>query len=301
MSASLLIVIVIAELSHRGPRIAGFHGVAPLPQGVTKLAVRTLEPSRLTTDPQHLARFEGGNALPGFRAAALLARLQGARRPHRGDRGAPRALGLERRAARRAPNADRLAALLRYGDAGRGRPTASETIVVAPRLGTISPWASKATDIARNCGLVVHRIERVTEYALALEEAAHRPRRAARRRRARRRRGAAARPHDRVRVLRSRRGARSCSTSSRRAPSVAIDVLGGGRAALDGGEPRLRPGALGRRDRLPARRLPRARPQPERRRADDVRAGQQRALPAQDLQRELHDRRRARRSARCSR
>lgn len=32
--------------------------------------------------------------------------------------------------------------------------------VVAPRLGTISPWASKATDIAHHCGLDVLRIER---------------------------------------------------------------------------------------------------------------------------------------------
>ncbi len=39
-------------------------------------------------------------------------------------------------------------------------------IVVTPRLGTVSPWASKATDIARNCGLAVHRIERITEYRL---------------------------------------------------------------------------------------------------------------------------------------
>ncbi|MFO7286862.1 MAG: phosphoribosylformylglycinamidine synthase [Gammaproteobacteria bacterium] len=31
---------------------------------------------------------------------------------------------------------------------------------VVPRLGTISPWASKATDIARMCSLPVHRIER---------------------------------------------------------------------------------------------------------------------------------------------
>jgi phosphoribosylformylglycinamidine synthase len=31
---------------------------------------------------------------------------------------------------------------------------------VVPRLGTISPWASKATDIAKLCGLPVHRIER---------------------------------------------------------------------------------------------------------------------------------------------
>ena len=33
--------------------------------------------------------------------------------------------------------------------------------LVVPRLGTISPWASKATDIAHNCGLnSVRRIER---------------------------------------------------------------------------------------------------------------------------------------------
>jgi len=37
---------------------------------------------------------------------------------------------------------------------------------VSPRLGTVSPWASKATDIARNCGFAVQRIERLTEYRL---------------------------------------------------------------------------------------------------------------------------------------
>jgi len=37
---------------------------------------------------------------------------------------------------------------------------------VSPRLGTVSPWASKASDIARNCGLAVQRIERLTEYRL---------------------------------------------------------------------------------------------------------------------------------------
>ena len=43
--------------------------------------------------------------------------------------------------------------------------------IVAPRLGTISPWSSKATDIVHNCGPelhVVHRVERVTEYVLDL-------------------------------------------------------------------------------------------------------------------------------------
>ena len=34
--------------------------------------------------------------------------------------------------------------------------------LVTPRIGTVSPWASKATDIAHNCGLdAIHRIERM--------------------------------------------------------------------------------------------------------------------------------------------
>ena len=42
--------------------------------------------------------------------------------------------------------------------------------VISPRLGTISPWASKATDIARNCGFGVHRLERLTRYDLTLPD-----------------------------------------------------------------------------------------------------------------------------------
>ncbi|WP_066566910.1 phosphoribosylformylglycinamidine synthase [Snodgrassella sp. CFCC 13594] len=44
------------------------------------------------------------------------------------------------------------------------------TFLVVPRLGTISPWASKATDIAHNCGLTdVFRIERGIGYVFADE------------------------------------------------------------------------------------------------------------------------------------
>ena len=45
-------------------------------------------------------------------------------------------------------------------------PPASGTLyLVVPRLGTISPWSSKASDIARNCGLAgVKRIERGTAF-----------------------------------------------------------------------------------------------------------------------------------------
>src|SRR5205814_9635844 len=49
--------------------------------------------------------------------------------------------------------------LLQYGErtpAGEGR-----MLLGVPRLGTISPWSSKATDIARRCGLEsVRRVER---------------------------------------------------------------------------------------------------------------------------------------------
>ena len=75
-------------------------------------------------------------------------------------------------------------------------------------------------------------------------------------------------------------------------PLVTVDVLGGGRAALEQREPRAGLRAGPRRDRLPVRGVHGARPQSHRRRADDVRAGEQRALPPQDLQRDLDDRRR---------
>ena len=50
-----------------------------------------------------------------------------------------------------------------------------EVVVVAPRFGTISPWASKATNIAQNCGFEgVKRIERAVVYVLAgLHESQH--------------------------------------------------------------------------------------------------------------------------------
>ena len=112
--------------------------------------------------------FEGGNALSAFRAQALLPALQAiseritgvlARHVHwvMLEPGSP-------------ADTDKLAALLRYGDpAPAALATPGQRVLVMPRLGTVSPWASKATDIARNCGLLLHRVERVTEYALPLK------------------------------------------------------------------------------------------------------------------------------------
>mgnify|MGYP003158962214 FL=1 len=62
-----------------------------------------------------------------------------------------------------------LVSILDYGE--EAIVTAStERFMVIPRLGTISPWASKATDIVHNCGLrKVLRVERGTCYELILK------------------------------------------------------------------------------------------------------------------------------------
>lgn len=45
-------------------------------------------------------------------------------------------------------------------------------VIVGPRFGTISPWASKATDIFNNCEIEIKRVERVIVYTLTIEEKA---------------------------------------------------------------------------------------------------------------------------------
>jgi phosphoribosylformylglycinamidine synthase len=50
---------------------------------------------------------------------------------------------------------------------GREETPGARRLLVVPRLGTISPWSSKATDIARICGLArVRRVERGIWYAV---------------------------------------------------------------------------------------------------------------------------------------
>ena len=73
-------------------------------------------------------------------------------------------------------NQEILASLLTYGQpfVSKLKPENSwfskgsklrQDAVVIPRFGTVSPWASKATDIARQCALNVLRIERGVQYA----------------------------------------------------------------------------------------------------------------------------------------
>ena len=72
---------------------------------------------------------------------------------------------------------DKLEQLLTYGpadnsslDAIHDDPSVAR-IYVVPRVGTISPWASKATDIAHHCGLAnIHRIERGIAFYISANE-----------------------------------------------------------------------------------------------------------------------------------
>ncbi len=67
-----------------------------------------------------------------------------------------------------------LSALLDYGTPAVPAAHASDTsstdqsLFVVPRYGTISPWSSKATDIAKICALPVHRLERGRVYDLSV-------------------------------------------------------------------------------------------------------------------------------------
>jgi len=61
-----------------------------------------------------------------------------------------------------------LSRLLTYGPRETRRALEGQQRFVVPRLGTISPWSSKATDIARICGLTnVRRIERGVGWTIA--------------------------------------------------------------------------------------------------------------------------------------
>ena len=60
--------------------------------------------------------------------------------------------------------------LLTYGPKTRVEPAEGVLFLVVPRIGTISPWSSKATDIAKGCGLnKIKRIERGVAYYVRLD------------------------------------------------------------------------------------------------------------------------------------
>ena len=101
-----------------------------------------------------LLTLRGRRALSPFRVAKLHAALKAARPDHAIASIAAdfwHFVEIER------PLSDKerqtLDRLLTYGAHDSEQRDGGELVVVVPRPGTISPWSSKATDIARNCGL----------------------------------------------------------------------------------------------------------------------------------------------------
>ncbi len=117
-----------------------------------------------------------------------------------------------------------LARLLKYGPSVPVQEPAGRLFLVIPRFGTISPWSSKASDIARNCGLdKIQRLERGIAYYVTGElsdaDAGQ----------------IAAALHDRMTqlVLERFEDAANLFSHAQPKPLTAVDVLGGGRAALE--------------------------------------------------------------------
>jgi phosphoribosylformylglycinamidine synthase len=109
-------------------------------------------------------QFRGARALQEFRLARLLAQLQSAQPAIRGLSAGFRHF-VECDEGLGAEEEKLLLRLLEYGAPPQAAEPGDTLYLVVPRIGTISPWSSKATDIARNCGLAkVRRIERGTAY-----------------------------------------------------------------------------------------------------------------------------------------
>ena len=116
-----------------------------------------------------------------------------------------------------------LGRLLKYGPSVPVQEPTGRLFLVVPRLGTISPWASKASDIAHNCGLQsIQRLERGIAYYVAgtLSDADATL--------------VAAELHDRMtqRVLAQLEQASDLFSHAQPKPMTSVDILGGGREAL---------------------------------------------------------------------
>ncbi|WP_233863334.1 phosphoribosylformylglycinamidine synthase [Paraburkholderia adhaesiva] len=119
----------------------------------------------------HFSCFPGASALSDFRQTRLLETLQRIDANIVGVHG--QYLHFVNSAAPlTAEDSAKIEALMHYGApfAAPAERGSVMTFLVVPRFGTVSPWASKATDIAHHCGLEqVRRIERGVEYTVVLK------------------------------------------------------------------------------------------------------------------------------------
>lgn len=118
-----------------------------------------------------------------------------------------------------------LTQILTYGPKASNEEASGELFLVIPRIGTISPWASRATDIAKNCGLDLLRLERGIAFYVqssaplsAAEKAAFK-----------------AAIHDRMTetVIEKLDDAQKLYHHADPKPLSSIDILSGGKAALE--------------------------------------------------------------------
>jgi len=110
-----------------------------------------------------MLQLQGGIALSPFRQAKLLSKLA-ALNPSITDVHAEYIHFVHTAESLDGEQQQRLNQLLSYEEA-LAAPKGEQYLLVTPRPGTISPWSSKATDIAHNCGLThVQRVERGIAY-----------------------------------------------------------------------------------------------------------------------------------------
>lgn len=166
----------------------------------------------------------GASALSSFRAQKLLVSLQGIV-PSITAVSAEYTHFIESHTPLADADVEVLSQLLAYGPRAEADVAQNgHLFLVVPRAGTISPWSSKSTDIAHNCGLPqVQRIERGISYfvegTFGVAE-----------------RGAiGAVLHDRMveLILDSPDVAKSLFQHQSPAPQTTIDIIGGGRKALE--------------------------------------------------------------------
>jgi len=121
-----------------------------------------------------------------------------------------------------------LAKILTYGPKMAEETPRGELFLVIPRPGTISPWSSRATDIARHCGLeVVTRLERGVVYYVTTSDGKPLS--------ANEKQSLTALIHDRMTeaVFTTLDDAEKLVETTEPQPLAHIDILNGGRPALE--------------------------------------------------------------------
>ena len=121
---------------------------------------------------------------------------------------------------------EKLEKLLTYGPTIEEHTPQGLLLLVTPRPGTISPWSSKSTDIANNCGLEkIKRLERGTAYYLETSSQLSDSQLSQ----------VKAIIHDRMMevVFTELESASALFTVAEPAPVADVDILSGGRAALE--------------------------------------------------------------------